>query len=63
MTLAELRAKRDRLERYALDKLQERDYHGVADAMMDLRELVRDIHHTEIREREAESKKADPRRI
>ncbi len=34
-----LEKKRERLHAYILDKLEERDYHGVADAAMDLREL------------------------
>ena len=37
--IAKLEVKRSRLHQYILDKLDERDYHGVADAAMDLREL------------------------
>ena len=42
--LAELEIKRKRLHDYVIMKLEERDYHGVADAAMDLREL--EVHIT-----------------
>lgn len=37
--IAQLEVKRVRLHEYIIMKLDERDYHGVADAAMDLREL------------------------
>lgn len=38
-TLVKLEIKRKQLHDYIVMKLEERDYHGVADAAMDLREL------------------------
>ena len=38
-----LEKKRVRLHEYVIMKLEERDYHGVADAAMDLREIQREI--------------------
>lgn len=37
--IAKLEVKRDRLHNYIEMKLEERDYHGVADAAIDLREI------------------------
>lgn len=37
--IAKLEVKRARLHQYIIDKLEDRDYHGVADGAMDLREL------------------------
>lgn len=37
--IAKLEVKRSRLHEYLLMKIEERDYHAVADAAMDLREL------------------------
>jgi hypothetical protein len=39
MTVKELETRRDNLHNYILFKLGEHDYHAVADAAMDLREL------------------------
>lgn len=41
--LAKLEVKRERLHQYIVDKLEDRDYHGVADAAMDLRELDTEV--------------------
>lgn len=47
--LTQLEIKRSRLHQYVTDKLEERDYHGVADGAMDLRELeVRVLILTEV---------------
>lgn len=37
--IAKLEAKRERLHEYIRVKLDDRDYHAIADAAMDLREL------------------------
>ena len=37
--VAKLEVKRTRLHEYIIMKLEEKDYHGIADAAMDLREL------------------------
>lgn len=39
MTLKELEKKRELLHSYIIMKLDEKDYHAVCDASMDLREL------------------------
>jgi len=39
LELTRLEKKRDQLHSYLLMKLDERDYHAIADAAMDLREL------------------------
>lgn len=41
--IAKLEVKRARLHDYILVKLEDRDYHGVADAAMDLRELETEV--------------------
>mgnify|MGYP001617656592 CR=1 FL=1 len=44
--IAQLEIKRERLHQYIIDKLEERDYHAIADAAMDLRELEVEIKLT-----------------
>ena len=43
LTIARLEMNRKRLHEYIMMKLDERDYHGIADAAMDLREIEREV--------------------
>lgn len=43
LIIATLEIRRKRLHEYIQMKLDERDYHGIADAAMDLREIDREL--------------------
>ena len=53
--IAKLEVKRVRLHDYILSKLDDRDYHGIADAAMDLRELEVEVKLIEEQRKTAEN--------